>query len=406
MEKYTGGRQATRCFADLYGKSTLFQLKRYDELIRAFKRKYKSKFCYLASSSGRVELIGNHTDHNGGKVVGCTVDLDIVAAFLPSDNGKVVISGNNYRDIVFNVADVDEKESGSVGMAKGVLAGLRNRGKQIGGFYAICNTTVPSGAGVSSSAAFQLLVAAIENHLYNNGEVTPATMAEVGQYAENVYFNKPCGLLDQGVIAVGGVVEIDFCNGFDAKRLDGDLHNLALVVVDTGKSHAQLTGHYAAIPAEMKAVATHFGKDRLVDVDADLFFNNYDRVSQAVGQRPALRAKHFFEENLLVDSVSKALADGDKNAILEAINASGDSSMRQLQNCSVDGDTTIADAVTYARSVFPKCASRVHGGGFAGTILVVADKKEAGRIAECMGKKYGKKAVYLLRVRKVGATVL
>ena len=406
MEKYTGGRQATRCFADLYGKSTLFQLKRYDELIRAFKRKYKSKFCYLASSSGRVEIIGNHTDHNGGKVIGCTVDLDIVAAFLPNDNGEVVISGNNYRDIVFNLSDIDYKESGSIGMVKGVLAGLKQRGKNIGGFYACLNTTVPSGAGVSSSAAFQLLVGAIQNHLYNNGQLSPQTLAEVGQYAENVYFNKPCGLLDQGVIAVGGVVEIDFQHGFDAKRLDDNLQNLALVVVDTGKSHSQLTSHYAAIPADMKAVAVHFGKDRLVDVDSNLFFNNYRRVVADVGERAALRAKHFFEENLLVDQVSQALSAGDKDAIIQAVNKSGDSSISQLQNCSVGNDTTIADAVTYARSICKNGASRVHGGGFQGTILVLADKKDASRVADAMAKKYGKKAVYVLKVRKLGATVL
>lgn len=406
MERYSCGRQALGKFADLYGKTTFFQLKRYDELIRTFRRRYKSKFCYLASSSGRVELIGNHTDHNGGKVIGCTVDLDIVAAFLPNDKGEVVVSGNNYRDIVFNIADVEQKESGSIGMVKGVLAGLKHRGKNIGGFYACLNTTVPSGAGVSSSAAFQLLCAVIQNHLYNNGEISAQTMAEVGQYAENVYFNKPCGLLDQGVIAVGGVVQLDFKNGFEAKKLDDNLHNLALVVVDTGKSHSQLTEHYAAIPAEMKAVAAHFGKDRLADVDGTLFFNNYRRVESFVGVRPALRAKHFFEENLLVEAVSDALASGDKNAILQAVNKSGDSSINQLQNCSVGDDTTITDAVMYARSVCPKCASRVHGGGFAGTVLVVADKKDASRLADAMAKKYGKSAVRLLRVRRVGATVL
>ncbi|MCM1289410.1 MAG: hypothetical protein NC132_02000 [Corallococcus sp.] len=406
MEKYSCGRQALGKFADLYGKVTLFQLKRYDELIRTFRRKYKSKFCYLASSSGRVELIGNHTDHNGGKVIGCTVDLDIVAAFLPNETGEVIISGNNYRDIVFNIADVDKKESGSIGMVKGVLAGLKRRGKNVGGFYACLNTTVPSGAGVSSSAAFQLLCAVIQNELYNDGQVSAQTMAEVGQYAENVYFNKPCGLLDQGVIAVGGVVKIDFKNGFEATRLDGSLQNLALVMVDTGKSHSQLTEHYAAIPAEMKAVAAHFGKDRLADVDSVLFFNNYNRAASSVGERPALRAKHFFEENALVDAVSQALSAGDKNAIIEAVNKSGDSSINQLQNCNVGDDRTVADAVLYARTACPRCASRVHGGGFAGTILAVADKKDAPRFAEAMAKKYGKNAVHLLRVRRVGATVL
>lgn len=406
MEKFTSGRQAACNFAALYGKKTFGQLKRYEELVRRFKKKYRTSFCYLASSSGRVELVGNHTDHNGGKVVGCTINLDIVAAFLPDDSGKITVCGNGYRDIEFDIADVGKQESGSVGMVKGVLDGLKKRGKNIGGFRALLNSTLPSGAGISSSAAFQLLIAVIQNHLYNNGEISAQVLAEVGQYAENVYFKKPCGLLDQGVIAVGGVVAIDFKHGFSATKYGNGLLGLNLVVVDTGKSHSSLTEHYAAIPREMKAVAEHFGKDRLADVDERLFFNNFQRVERTVGQRPALRAKHFFEENHVVEQVGEALKNGDKESLLQAVNQSGDSSIYQLQNCTVGEDRTVADAVEYARKVCPSCASRVHGGGFAGTVLAVVDGKETHRFAEEMAKRYGKDKVHVLKVRTLGATVL
>ncbi len=406
MEKFTCARQASGRFVALYGKKTFHQLKRYESLIRKFKRKYGASYCYLASSSGRVELVGNHTDHSGGKVVGCTVNLDIIAAFLPDDSGMVTVCSNGYRDIKFALDDVDNVESGSIGMVKGVLAGLKKRGKNIGGFRALLNTTVPSGAGISSSAAFQLLVAVIQNALYNDGSLSPRLMAEVGQYAENVYFQKPCGLLDQGVIAEGGVVTIDFKNGFSATKLDGNLAGLNLVVIDTGKSHASLTEHYAAIPAEMKAVATHFGKDRLADVDEKLFFDNLRRVEREVGNRPTLRAKHFFEENRRVDDFCAALQNGDKASLLKIIGDSGDSSISQLQNCNVNDDRTVAEAVEFVRKVCPQCASRVHGGGFAGTILAVVGDREVKKLCDEVSKRYGKEKVHALKVRTIGATVL
>ena len=405
MQGYTKGRQLTARFSELYGKKTFAQLMRYDRLISRFKRKFRANSCYLASSSGRVELIGNHTDHNGGKVVGCTVDLDIVAAFLPTDDNRIIVAGNNYKDIVLKVADVDAVTGGSAGLVKGVLAGLKNRGYKIGGFVAQLDSTVPSGAGLSSSAAFQLLIGTIINALYNNGKISPQVLAEVGQYAENVYFNKPCGLLDQGVIAVGGVVGIDFRDGFCETQLGGDLLGMRLVVVDTGKSHASLTEHYAAIPREMKSVATHFGKERLIDVDEAEFYRSFEEIKNQLGERPALRAKHFFEENRRVDLVFEAIQAGDKQKLLELVRASGDSSMTQLQNCSVQTDSTVQDAVLYARAVNTHCASRVHGGGFQGTILALLEQ-DANSFAAAMAKRYGKNKVFVLKVRPVGATVL
>lgn len=406
MEKFTNGRQAMGKFADLYGKKTFHQLLRYEELVRRFKKKYKSKFCYLASSSGRVELIGNHTDHNGGKVLGCTVDADIVAAFLPNDKNSVCLEGNNYRRINFDVENIFNVESGSVGMVKGVLAGLANRGYKVGGFDAVVNSTLPSGAGMSSSAAFQLLVATIQNHLYNDGKIDEKTLAEVGQFAENVYFKKPCGLLDQGVISVGGLVAIDFSKGFCATRVQNNLAALNLVVVNTGKSHASLTEHYAAIPQEMKNVANFFGKERLADVDEQTFWENFAQAQCATSSRSVLRAKHFFEENRRVEMAVQAVQCGNKEQFLSLLNDSGQSSEHNLQNCRVGDDSTIADAVAFAHTVCPHCAARVHGGGFQGTVLAVMDNSDVGVFTEEMSKRYGKNNVKVLKVRKCGATVL
>ena len=405
MEKFTNGRQATCKFTQLYGKKTFAQFARYEKLVADFKKKFHADYCFLASSSGRVELVGNHTDHNGGKVVGCTIDLDIIAAFLPNDTNTVVVCGNNYKDIVIDLAEIDTLEGGSAGMVKGVLAGLKNRGKQIGGFTALLHSTVPSGAGLSSSAAFQLLIGAIENALYNNGEISPQTLAEVGQFAENVYFNKPCGLLDQGVIAVGGVVGIDFRHGFAETKLGRNLLGLQMVVVDTGKSHASLTAHYAAIPAEMRSVAQLFGKERLIDVDEAAFLQRFAQVKEQAGERPALRAKHFFEENRRVEQVAEALHSGDTQLLLQAVTNSGNSSISQLQNCSVAGDDTVKDAVLLARKICPECASRVHGGGFQGTILALLGK-DVSQFAAAMADRYGQNKVHVLKVRSVGATVL
>ncbi len=406
MQQFTNGRQALGRFADLYGKKTFHQLLRYEELVRRFKKKYKCKYCYIASSSGRVELIGNHTDHNGGKVIGCTIDADIVAAFLPTNQNRIHLEGNNYRNINFNVDDIFTVEGGSVGMVKGVLAGLFNRGYKVGGFDAVANTTIHGGAGMSSSAAFQLLVATIQNNLYNDGKISPSVLAEVGQYAENVYFQKPCGMLDQGVIAVGGMVSIDFRNGFEATRVENNLTSLNLVVVDTGKSHASLTEHYAAIPQEMKQVAAYLGKERLADVDESEFWNNCSQIAEGTSQRAVLRAKHFFQENRRVASAIQALQSGNKQEFIDLINSSGDSSIFNLQNCSLNGDNTIAEAVEFARKICPNCASRVHGGGFQGTILAVMENKDVALFSEEMSKKYGKNSVKVLKVRNVGATVL
>ena len=404
MRKFTNATGVVPYLESLYGRRNLQDLDRYKDVMTQFKQIYGQSSCYLCSSSGRVEFVGNHTDHNGGRVLGCTVSLDIIAAFAPNGTDVIRIEGKNRHPILFSVNDL-AKVSGSASLAKGVVAYLKGQGYKVGGFDAFTDSTVPTGAGVSSSAAFETAIGAIISELFNDGQISPEQLAKAGQFAENEYFDKPCGLLDQSVVAVGGVVALDFAEGLRYSAIQADFSKIQLVLIDNGVSHANLSPLYAAIPAEMKAVAGYFGKQRLIEVDENLFFASYGEVAKAVGQRPALRAKHFYEENHRVDGIQAALEAGNIDKVVELVNASGDSSLYQLQNCAVnDSDTAIADIIRMARSICP-CGARVHGGGFAGTVLCVVPSVYAPDFITKSAAIYGDR-VHALRIRSVGATVL
>lgn len=407
MELFTNAKQATKHFCRLYGKKTFFQYKRYNDLIRRFKKQYGAKNCYLASSSGRVELIGNHTDHNGGCVIGCCINLDIAAAFLPNGDNTVRIRSSKYAAIEFAVDDAENVQGGSAGMVKGVVAYLKNNNYAVGGFDAYLHSTVPSGAGISSSAAFETLVGVILSYCYNNGSIPPETLAKAGQYAENEYFNKPSGLLDQSVAAFGGLVKLDFANGVQCKKIDGKQYNVKLALVHTGKSHSNLTKLYASIPQEMRAVANKFGKERLAEVDPSEFERSYQQLERELGKRPVLRAKHFFEENARVDAADNALAEGNADKLIALVNQSGQSSMYQLQNCAVgEQDTAISDVISFIGNLPQNVGARVHGGGFAGTVLCVIPSLQFDAVYNILCERYGRKNVLSLAVRPIGATVL
>ncbi len=403
MLKFTNGRDVTELLPTLYQKATLTEVQRYNTLLQKFKQ-YFGGSAYLCSSPGRVEIIGNHTDHNGGKVIGATINSDIVAAFLPCEN-RVVMKSSFYRDINF-ATDNLEKDRGSIGLVKGVMKYLQKQGYAVGGFVACLSSQLPSGYGISSSAAFQMLVAEIQNVLYNNGTVPKDVLARAGQFAENKYFDKPCGLLDQSVIVNGGVVALDFSHGVTVTHLADSLDQ-TLFVVNTGSSHSKLVQHYSAIPNEMKDVASFFGATRLVDVSSDLFFAKYNQLVTLFGERPVLRAKHFYEENARVDEMCFALADGDVQKFNQLINLSGESSRYQLQNYTYEGGSTaLCDAVDFVKSICPNGASRVHGGGFAGTVLCAIPDCEAEKVCKQLAEKYGAENVKQLKVRKYGVTVL
>lgn len=404
MNRFNYGNQVCKHFDKLYRKREYVQYKRYDNLIWQFKKRYHVDSCNLASASGRVEVIGNHTDHNGGKVIGCAVNLDIVAAFNQNNGSKVRLVSEGYSAIEFDVS-APPQISGGAGLAEGVVAYLQQAGYSVGGFDIFSNSSIPSGAGISSSAAFEMLIATIINECFNSGSIPLDVMAKAGQYAEKEYLNKPCGLLDQGASLAGGMTKFDFNQGFACSNVDTNA-DIRFVLVDTGKSHAGLSHLYASIPAEMFSVAQYFGKERLIEIQPQQLYDNEQAIRNKLGDRPYLRAKHFFEENERVEQMSTALQNGDVDEVIRLVNASGDSSMYQLQNCAVDEqDTAILDAITYARSL-GNVGARVHGGGFAGTILCVVRSCDFNTFVKSVSEKYGKKHVLPMTIRPTGATVL
>ncbi len=396
----------TQSLAEVYGKATLTTLTRYQSLLFQFKKIFRQDGCYFVSSPGRVELIGNHVDHNGGKVIGCAVNLDIVCAFAPNEKNKVVIKSKGRSDVSFNLDSIERICGGSVGMTKGVISYLKSQGYKIGGFYAILDSTIPIGGGMSSSAAFQLMVASIINCLYNDGKISFNALVYAGQYAENVYFGKPSGLFDQCVIATGGIVSVDFkssldCRAFDPRVLDG----LTLIVVKTGRSHSDLTKNYAQIPQDMFQIAEHFQKSRLVDVNYSNFVSSIDSLVSLYGTRPVFRADHFFEECKRVNKAEKALITRDHDSLLQLLSDSGLSSAHKLQNCVADSDNTLMTAIEFVQLNCPDCSVRVHGGGFAGTILIAVKNENKNNVLSILENKFGKQNIFCPTPRK-GTTVL
>lgn len=405
MQQFTNANKVITNLCDLYGRRNVADLNRYANVLKEFRRIYGYNSAYLCSSSGRVEFIGNHLDHNGGRVLACTASVDIIVAFRPNERNIIRIIGKGRGTIRFDVNDTSIIR-GSAGLVKGVVAYLMQQGYNVGGFDAYTDSTIPSGAGVSSSAAFETAIATILSESFNDGNIPKEVIARAGQFAENEYFNKSCGLLDQSAIAVGGVVELDFKDGLAYQRVNADFSNLSLVLIDTGTSHAFLSAEYSAIPAEMKAVAAYFGCERLIEVDENAFFHRYNEVANNVGLRPALRAKHFFEENARISATEQALVAGNIDKVIDLVNASGDSSLYQLQNCSVGkDDTAIADIIATARSICP-CGVRVHGGGFAGTVLCVVPNEHLATFLSATTAIYGADRIHSLRLRSVGAIVL
>lgn len=365
------------------------------------------------SSSGRAEICGNHTDHNHGKVLVAAISCDILAAVKKRNDGFVRICSAGFPSFEFHIADLEARpgEAGkSVALARGVLRAIVDRGYTVGGFTACTESTVFRGAGVSSSAAFELLVAEIVNALYLNGALDPVEKAIISQYAENVYFGKPCGLLDQSGISLGGINNIDFKD--PAKPVIERLTPPAgytLVITNTGGSHAALTEHYAAIKTEMREVAAFFGKEVLREVDYREFFDAIPALlKKKISERAILRAFHFFEENDRVDAAADALRSGDTAAFLRAVGESGLSSLNCLQNCFVPGsaEQPVTLAIHMSERLIKDGAVRVHGGGFAGTILAYLADAEAGGYAAAMAKVFGRENVFTAQVRLPGAVQL
>lgn len=365
---------------------------------------------FLFSSPGRTEIVGNHTDHNHGKAIGGSVSIDIACAVQPWDKNEVVVESEGFAPFSATLDDSspDPAEYGTSGaLLKGIIRGMKDRGYKVGGFFAHMQSDILKGAGISSSAAFELLLCQIFNSLFNDNKISFTECAIIGQYAENVYFGKPSGLLDQLTIARGGISMMDFKKPFpDSSAAEWHFDDLWLVIINCGGDHCNLTGEYAAIRKEMNEVAGYFEKETLIDVDQKAFYDNIIDIRNKFGGRAVLRSIHFFEENKRVEDARSYLAASDKENFLRVVNESGKSSYTLLQNCYPAGDTE--QSVPFALAMVARdpavVAHRIHGGGFAGTILTFVQAGDKDGYVKRMEKLFGKENVFPTTIRSAGAT--
>ena len=391
------------------------QKKRYEKAIASYKEYFASSGdnIRIFSAPGRTEVGGNHTDHNCGKVLAAGVDMDIVAVVEPLDEPIAVVKSEGFDEswILLEELDIVEGEKNTTNaLIRGVAKGFKNKGLKIGGFKAYAVSNVLKGSGLSSSAAFENLIGTILSYLYNDGKVNPIKIAQISQYAENVYFGKPSGLMDQMASSVGGFVAIDFKDVespiIENINVDFDSFGHALCIIDTKGDHADLTPDYAAIPAEMKAIANYFSVPELRHLCKHDIILNINVLRDKFGDRAVLRALHFFEENKRVEKLVNALKRGDFQAFLDSINESGNSSYKYLQNVYSNSHVEqqgLGIGLNIAEFALQrKGASRVHGGGFAGTIQAFVPFELIKEFKMEMEKVFGSGSCHVLKIRPVG----
>lgn len=402
-------------FEELYQGSVEAQKARYETITAGYEECYgKAQELSYFSAPGRTEVGGNHTDHNHGCVLAAAVNLDIVAAAAKNNDNVVRLKSLEYPGMdVIDLNDLapQEKEmEKAASLIRGVCARCRELGYTVGGFNAYTATQVLKGSGLSSSAAFEVVIVTAISHLFNDGAIDAVTAAQIAQYAENVYFGKPSGLMDQTASSVGGFTAIDF---HDPKKpvlekVDFDLakYNHALCIVDTGGNHADLTGDYAAIPVEMKSVARLLGAEVLRDADEGEFWNRLGELRQKVGDRAVLRAMHFFSDNRTAQEEAALLKAGDFDGFKEKIIASGRSSATRLQNvfaCSNPSEQGLSLALAVSEKLLAgKGAWRVHGGGFAGTIQAFVPVEMLEEYRSAMEAVFGEGTCHVLSIRSAG----
>ena len=365
------------------------------------------------SAPGRTEIGGNHTDHQRGRVLAAAVNLDTVAAVRENGTEWIRVLSAGYAMCEIHVGELlpkVEEINSTPALVRGVAARFTQLGCKVKGFDAYCESTVLPGSGLSSSAAFEVLIGTIINYLFFNEKMSPPEVAQIGQYAENVYFSKPCGLMDQTASSVGNLVTIDF---FDTdhpviKSVDFDFSSCghALCIIDTKASHAELTDEYAAIPGEMKTIAAFFGMDVLTQVDASDFFTAIPQLREKCGDRAVLRAVHFYQENDRVPKQVAALEHGDFDAFLRLVKESGHASYMYLQNVIPSGykahqDVALALAMC-DHFLQGKGACRVHGGGFAGTVQAFVPYEILPAFQAGIESVLGEGACHVLSIRPQG----
>lgn len=396
------------------------QRERYAKAADEFLSLYGDGDVSLYSVGGRSEISGNHTDHNYGRVIAASVNLDILAVVKKTDRGVVRIKSEGFPEDVVELSAVETPDESKFFTSAAIIAGMQkaflNAGYAVGGFDAYTTSNVLKGSGISSSAAFEVMVGNILNYLYNDGKVSNVEIAKMAQYAENVYFGKPCGLMDQTACAVGGFITIDFEDPTSPviEKMDFDLTaaGYALCIVNTGGNHADLNEDYASVPAEMKSVAAKLGVPGLRNTTREaldaLLAKEGIVLREELGDRAILRAYHFFAENERVAAQVEALRAGDIESFKAGVTASGNSSFKYLQNVYTTKNVSeqglsLALCLTEEFLRGTKGVCRVHGGGFAGTIQAFVPVELTDAYAARMNAVFGDHACHILSVRKNGA---
>ncbi len=390
---------------------------RITRVVEGFEKEYKRNNPRIFSAPGRTEIGGNHTDHQHGCVVAAAVDMDILATALPNDTNVIRILSEGFEPEEIDISDMgirEEEKNTSSSLIRGMAAKMTEMGHPVRGFDMYAISSVLKGSGVSSSAAYEVLLGTVMNELFCQGHFTPVQIAQIGQYAENVYFGKLSGLMDQTASSVGGIVAIDFKDNNNpvVEKLDFDFtdSNYSVCIVDSGADHADLSDQYSAIPVEMKAVAQMLGATVLREASWEEFQKKMPEIRTALGDRAVFRALHFFRENHKAQEEAKVLNAGDFQEFLRLVNASGMSSLMYLQNVSVEGSVKNQE-VLYALSLCDilldgKGAFRVHGGGFAGTVQAFVPNEMVEGFVAGVEDLLGKGACHVVSIRMAGGVEL
>ena len=407
-----------RLLTELYGEEKLAESRgRCRMVLEGYRDTFgDSEDVLLFSSPGRTEISGNHTDHNHGKVLAGSINLDCLGVAAKNASCKVRIVSETYKQdftIDLNHLEPSPKKAGTTDLVKGILKGFEESGCTVGGFNAYVTSNVISAAGVSSSASFEMLLCSMLNVFFNEGRMDTVAYAHIGKYAENRYWDKASGLLDQMACAVGGLITIDFVEPAApaVEKIDFDFASQghSLIIVQTGKGHADLSADYSSVPEEMKRVAAFFGREVLAQVSEQEVIDNIPELRKAAGDRSVLRALHFFEENKRVEAEVKALKENRFEDFLENITASGNSSWKWLQNCFTNSNyqeqgITVALALT---ELFiaekQRGACRVHGGGFAGVIMAMLPNELVDEYICYIERAMGEGSAYRMSIRPYGA---
>ena len=385
---------------------------RYVQAIEKFIDLYGDQEVSIYSTPGRSEVCGNHTDHQHGEVLAAAINLDIIAV-VAKDDTKIKILSDDYDIEAIHIDDLtlreNEKES-SEGLIRGILARFQQLQHKIGGFVGYMTSDVLQGSGLSSSAAFEVMIGTVLSGMYNDMKVDPVTIAKIGQYSENVYFGKPCGLMDQCACSVGSLIHIDFKDNenpiVEKINVDFPRFHHSLCIVDVHASHADLTEDYASIPEELKEVDHFFHQEYLRDVDEKEFYEHLTEVREAVNDRAVLRAIHVFKENKRVQQAVQSLKQEDFDTFKTIVKASGESSFKYLQNIYSNhyvGQQAVSLALALSENLLgAHGVCRVHGGGFAGTIQAFVEDDYVEAYKQGIEKYFGEGSCHILKIRKYG----